>query len=164
MPAPSQIELSGLSRYRRGSPDSSIGHGATLQAGRAEHAVEPRVIDHLDDRLDAAAFLADEPCFRGAKLELGRRVGAVAELVLQPLDPEALLTPRHEEAREAAGRLREHEEDVRHRRRAEPLVPVEPVHPVVGRLSRRRVRADVRPALALGHRHPAERTPVAVAQ
>ena len=34
---------------------------------------------------------------------------------------------RHDEAGEAAWRLREHEEDVVHRRRGEPLVPVEQI-------------------------------------
>ena len=64
--------------------------------------------------------------------------------------------PFEEEARDPGRRLREHEERVGHRRRAEPLVPVELpglAAPARGRL----VRADVGAALPLGHRHPAER-------
>ena len=119
-----------------------------IAGGRAEHAVEPRVVDHLDDRRHAAALLADEPCPRRRELDLARRVRAVAELVLQPLDVKAVARPvrqhaRDEEAREPAVGLRKHEERVAHRRRAEPLVPVELVlavseRPRDGRRSRER--------------------------
>ena len=93
---------------------------------------------------------------RAVERDLRRGVRAVAELVLEPLDPEARLRRASEEAREPGRRLREHEERVAHRRRAEPLVPVE--HPgVTGRPRGRLVRAHVGAALPLGHRHPAER-------
>ena len=123
---------------------------------RAENAIEPRVDHHLDDCPDAAPLLADEPCARAAQLDLARRVRAVAELVLQPLD----LEPRpalEEEAREPAGRLGEHEEDVGLRRRAKPLCAFELVLVAADRRGRGRVRADIGAALPLGHRHPAER-------
>ena len=54
-------------------------------------------------------------------------------------------------------RLREDEERVAHRRRAEPLVAGELVLAVADRLGARRVGADVGAALLLGHRHAAER-------
>ena len=132
------------------------------RGGRAEHAVEPRVVDHLDDRRHAASLLADEPRPRGVELDLARRVRAVAELVLEPLDVEAVARPvrehaRDEEAREPAVGLREHEERVAHRRRAEPLVPGQLVLAVAQRPRGRHVRADVRAALPLGHRHAAQR-------
>ena len=97
------------------------------QAGRAEHAVEPRVHDHLDDRRDAATLLADTPRPRALEPDLRRRVRAVAELVLQPVDVERVAPAvredaRQQVARQPARRLREDEERVAHRRRAEPLV------------------------------------------
>ena len=96
--------------------------------GGADHAVQARVADHLDDRRHAAAGLADHARPRAVELDLGRRVGVVAELVLQTLDVELVARAvgqdaRQQEAGEAVVGLREHEEHVRHRRRAEPLVP-----------------------------------------
>jgi hypothetical protein len=61
--------------------------------------------------------------------------------------------PRQQEAREPAGSLGKHQEHVAHRRRGEPLVTGQPVAAVAGRLGAGGVRADVRAALLLGHRH-----------
>ena len=61
---------------------------ARMPGGGAEHAVEPGVVDHLDDRRHAAALLADHPRPGAAELDLARGVRAVAELVLEPLDVE----------------------------------------------------------------------------
>ncbi len=60
-----------------------------VAGGGADHAVEPGVVDHLDDRRHAAALLADHPRPGAAELDLAGGVGAVAELVLEPLDVEA---------------------------------------------------------------------------
>ena len=106
--------------------------------------------------MEAAALGADEPGCGPVEGDLRRGVRAVAELVLQPLDPEARLRALDEEAREPGGRLGEDEKGVRHRRRAEPLVAVEDPRVAVAARGRL-VRADVRAALTLGHRHPAER-------
>ena len=114
------------------------------------------MVDHLEDRPEAASLLADEARDRAVERDLRRGVGAVAELVLQPLDPEARLRPLEQEAGEPGRSLREHEERVAHRRRAEPLVPVQ-LPGLADRPRRRLVRAHVGAALALGHRHPAER-------
>ena len=133
-----------------------LGHRTPHQGRRAEDAVEARVVDHLEDRPEPTSLLADEPGDGTVERDLGRGVRAVAELVLQPLDPEARLRPLEQEAREPGRRLREHEERVAHGRGAEPLVPVQLPH-VAGRPGRRLVRAHVGAALALGHRHPAER-------
>ena len=61
------------------------------------------------------------------QFDLTRCVRTVAQLVLQPLDPDrvprAVGAPaRHPEAAESGGGLGQHEEPVGHRRRAEPLV------------------------------------------
>ena len=96
--------------------------------GRAEQAVEPRVVDHPDDRRHAAALLADQPAAGAAELDLRGRQRARPELVLEALE----LHPRpalHQEAGQAGGRLREHQEDVARRIGAEPLVAVELVPP-----------------------------------
>ena len=90
----------------------------------------------------------------------------VAELVLQALDVKRVASavgqdPRHQEAGDALVGPREHEEDVGHRRRAEPLVPDDLVlgagAAAVQRMRDGRVRAHVRAALLLGHRHPGDR-------
>ncbi len=130
--------------------------GAPHQRRRAQHAVEPRVHDHLQDRPHPSSLVAHQPRDRAVERDLGRRVRAVAELVLQPLDPEPGLWPLEQEAREPGRRLREHEERVAHRCGAEPFVPVQQPHIAV--LSRHGlVCAHVRTALPLRHRHPAER-------
>ena len=142
-------------------------HRRAHRRGRPEHAVEARVVDHLDDRRHTASLLADEPRPRGLELDLARRVRAVAELVLQPLDVEAVARAvrqhaRDEEAREAAFRLRQHEERVAHRRRAEPLVARQLVLAVAERPRCRRVRAHVGAALPFRHGHAAERAALLV--
>src|SRR5690606_31889885 len=98
-----------------------VGDAAAHPRRRADQAVEAGVVDHPDDRRDAAPLLADEPRRDPAELDLRRRQRAGAELVLEALElhPRAALD---EEAREPAGRLGEHEEDVAGRVGAEPLV------------------------------------------
>jgi hypothetical protein len=119
------------------------------------------VDDHLDDRRDTATLVAD--AVRGGLLEPDLRGGvrAIAELVLEPVDPERVVRsvvedPWEEEARQPAGCLREDEEGVAHRSRAEPLVAGQQVFVAVG-LGPGLVGADVGASLTLGHRHPAER-------
>ena len=139
-----------------------LGERVAHQRGRAEHAVEAGGGDHLDDRADAAALVAQPPGERAVELDLRRRVGAVAELVLEPDDVEPVAAAvgqraRHHEAGQPALGLREHEEDVVHRRGREPLVPVQGVLAVdAGRPGLRHVGADVGAALLLGHAHPGE--------
>ena len=112
--------------------------------------------DHLQIAWSAAALPPTSVAMR-RRARFRRRVGAVAELVLQPLDPEARCAALYE-AREA-GALCEHEEGVAHRRRAEPLVAVELPDVPLGRAPSSRSRA--RPSRpAFGHRHPAERVPL----
>src|SRR6476620_6788278 len=47
---------------------------------RAQHAVEPGHVHHLDDGADTTALLANQPGQRLVVLDLGRRVGPVASL------------------------------------------------------------------------------------
>ncbi len=74
---------------------------------------------------------------RGAvELDFRRGVGAVAELVLQPLKPDRVdravgKEARHQEAGEPGLRLRQHQEGVRHRRGEEPFVPGDAVEPAL---------------------------------
>ena len=128
--------------------------------------------DHLDDRRHAAAGLANHLRPGAEQLDLRGGVRAVAELVLQTLDVHRVARPvgqdaRHQKAGQtlggAIGRLGlgEHEEDVGHRRRAEPLVASELIlgsgSATVERPGVGRVRAHVRAALLLGHRHAGDR-------
>ena len=112
---------------------TSLGQGVPHQRRRAEDAVEPGRGHHLDDGAHAASLVA-EPLGQGpVELELAGGVGPVAELVLEPhhVDPVASAVgqhPRHHEAGQggSSGRgLRQHQEQVVHGRRGEPLVPVQ---------------------------------------
>jgi hypothetical protein len=109
----------------RGVP-GRVGHRCAHPAGGAEDAVQARVVDHLDDRRHAAAGRADHPRQRAAELDLAGGVGAVAELLLEALQLEARVAravgqhARQREARHAFVGPREDEEQVAHRRAAEP--------------------------------------------
>ena len=96
------------------------------------------------------------------ELHLRGRIGAVAELVLEPLEGQRVdaavgQEARHQEAGEPARRLRQHQEGVAHGRRHEPLVPGDQVlgpRPAVARGRRRGgVGAHVGAALLLRHAH-----------
>ena len=139
-----------------------FGDSAALQGRRTEHAVESGERDGLDDRCDAAALVTDARRPRAAKLDLRGCVGAVAELVLEALQTERVACAvvqhaRHEEARQASGRVRQHQERVAHRRRAEPLAALQGVAAVGERLCSGLVRAHVRATLPLRQRHAGER-------
>ncbi len=95
---------------------------------------------------------------RAPELDLGTRIGSVAQLVLQPLDADVVdvavrREPGQQEARQPAGAVRENEERVAHRRGEEPLVAGDPVVAAAGGLGARRVGADVGAALLLRHAH-----------
>ena len=97
------------------------------EAGRCEHAVEPGQLHHLDDGAHARALVADAQRICAGKFDLARRIGAVAELVLQPLQPQRVTEPsgpeaRHEKAGQPARRLRQHQEGIAHRRGQKPFV------------------------------------------
>ena len=140
-----------------------LGDAAPHPRGAADDAVQPRVRDHLDDRRHAAALLPQQPRGRGAELDLAGGERARAKLVLEPLELEAWAA-LDDEARQPARRLRQDEEDVAHRVRAEPLVARELEPSIACGLGARRPGADVGPALLLRHRHPAQRAPVVVGQ
>ena len=81
------------------------------------------------------------------ELDLRGGVGAVAELVLQPLKPHAVAGCRRGRKRgtrkqdSPSRRLRQHQEGVRHRRRHEPFVAGEAIEAVAGALGPGRVGA-----------------------
>ena len=121
---------------------------------------------------DAAAFLADEPGHRLVVLHLRGGVGPVAQLVLEPLQVHAVAgavgqDARQQEAGQATGGLREHQEHVAHGRGREPLVPGEQVtartRAPIPRHGHRAggVGADVGAALLLGHRHAGDQAALA---
>ena len=83
-----------------------VGDAPAHAGGGADHAVQARVADHLDDRRHAAAGLADELRPGAVQLDLARGVGAVAELVLQALQVQRVARavgqdPRQREAGDA---------------------------------------------------------------
>src|SRR5258708_30218697 len=102
-------------------------HRLTHQCRRANAAIEPGVIAHLDNGRNAAPLLADELRVGTVELHLARRIRAVAKLVFQPEDLNrvalALRRPaRHQKATQAFRRLCEDKKDVAHWRRHEPFV------------------------------------------
>ena len=130
---------------------------------RGHGAVEPGQRHHVHDGLDAGAGLADHLADGAGELDLRRGVGAVAELVLQPLEAEAVALAvadqaRHQEARKPLLGLRQHQEGVRHRRRHEPFVAGQAIEAGPCPLGLCRVGAHIGAALLLGHAH-AERQP-----
>ena len=127
------------------------------EAGRSERAIEPGQLHHLDDGAHARALVADPQRVRAGELDFARCIGAVAKLVLEPLQPERIdraIGPktRHEEAGEPALRLRQHQEGVAHRRRQEPFVAVDDVE-IAARRGGGDVGAHVGAALFLRHAH-----------
>jgi len=66
--------VAGVVDRHRGSPPQPRAH--------PDHAVEPGVVDHVDDRRNPPALLADEARPRAGELDLARGVGAIPELVL----------------------------------------------------------------------------------
>ena len=96
-------------------------HGLSHERGRADDAVKPRVIDHLDDGAHSSPLLPDHLGPRVHQLDLRGSVGPVAELVFESLDVEAVegavrQDARQEEARQPAGRLGKYEKRIAHRR------------------------------------------------
>ena len=127
------------------------------EAGRGEAAIEPRQLHHLNDGAHAGALVADPQCESAGEFDFARRVRAVAELVLQPLQPQRIdravgAKARHEEAGEPARGLRQHQERIAHRRGQKPFVSDDGV-----RVSRRRgsgnVGAHISAALLFRHAH-----------
>ena len=87
----------------------------------ATAAVEPRQRQHVNDRLETAPGFADEPARCMIELHLGRGIGAVAELVLQPHQRHAIEAAirhvtRHQKTGQPIDGLRQHEECVARRR------------------------------------------------
>ena len=62
--------------------------GLAHQGGRAQRAIQPRVVDHLENRAHAAPFLAQQRGLGVVELDFARGVRAIAQLVLQPLQEE----------------------------------------------------------------------------
>ena len=80
-------------------------------ARRTRCAIDAVALHHVDDRAHAAAFRADHCAPRIVELHLGRRVRAIAELVLEALDREVVARPRPgasvaPESRRGPGRCR----------------------------------------------------------
>ncbi len=127
------------------------------QASGCNRAILPRQLHHLDDGTDALAFVADALSIGAYEFHLRRRIGAVAELILQPLelnrvDRSVGHKARHEKTGQAFIGLRQHQERVAHRRRHEPFMAGDPIGVTVAHRARH-VAAYVGAALLLGHAH-----------
>ena len=67
-----------------------LGERLAHQRGAADRAVEARVVDHLHDGRQPSALFAEEPRPRALELDLARSVRAVAQLVLEALQADAV--------------------------------------------------------------------------
>src|SRR3546814_15529949 len=97
------------------------------QARRADHAIEPRERDHLQDGRNASTFLADAFSPGTKELDLARRVAPVAELVLETLDANGITRAvrshlRHQKAGQAGLDIGEYQPGIAHRRREKPFM------------------------------------------
>ena len=59
---------------------------AAHHPGAADHAIEPRVLNHLEDRCDASSWFAQRPRQRIVKFHFRRCIRTVAELVFEAID------------------------------------------------------------------------------
>src|SRR5439155_18587586 len=87
-----------------GSVVSRLRDSVAHSRGRADDAVEARVIDHLDDRPDPAPLLPDQLRPGAAELDLAGGIRAIAELVLQPLEEKLVAGSVRKDAREQEAR------------------------------------------------------------
>src|SRR5215831_16736897 len=97
------------------------------QSRRANGAIEAGMVDHFDDGADAATLFANELRPSLGKLNFSRSVGAIAHLVLEPLNVKMIAftrgrPSREQETREAFGRLGQNQECIAHARGAKPFM------------------------------------------
>ena len=126
--------------------------------GAADHAIEPRVLNHLQDRCDASSWFAQRPRHRIVELHFRRRIRTVAELVFEPIDLDGVARSVGEKARQQKTRqafrgLRKNKMSIALRRREEPFVASQPPRAIAVRLGTGEIRANVRAALPFGHPH-----------
>ncbi len=126
-------------RLLKGAPPSRMMSGLrqrmTHESRRADREIEPRVMVHLQPFTNAVAGLANEMSNDTAEFDLGRSVGPVAALVLEPLDLQAIAGAVGQPACDdktgyALFRSRKRQEHVRVRHGEEPLVANERIGPV----------------------------------
>ena len=126
------------------------------QARGRQGRVQPGVVHHFDDRLNTRALVPDAIGRSVVILDLGRGIGPVAQLILEPHQPDRITLgvqpPGHQKAGQPTRRLRQRQKPVRHRRGTEPLVPRQPVGFTIG-AGNGGIGAQVRAALLFRHRH-----------
>src|SRR5258708_26999225 len=103
--------------------------GLTHKCGGGNGAVKARVMDHLDNGVDAASFFTDQPRPRAVEFDFTGSIGAVPQFVFEPLYVEMIALAcgrptRQEKTREALQGLRQNQERIAHGSGAEPLCPV----------------------------------------
>ena len=130
----------------------------THSRGGPCNAVEPCTLHHIDDGPYAPTFFPDTLGPGAVIFDLGRGVGAVAELVLEPHDVNGIAGPvgapaRHEKAGQTAFCVGEGQKGVGHGGGTEPLVADQLIFPRAERMRACSIRANVATALLLGHRH-----------
>ena len=149
-----------------------LAQGLAHQRCRADHAVEPGMHDHLQNGGHTATFLAHHDGPGLEELHLAGRVSVIAQLVLQPLDPNRVLgaiglEPRHQKTGQSALALCQDQKCIAHRGREKPLVADQSVGLTRAGLADRcrpcGVRTDIRATLLFGHPH-ADGGPVFVSQ
>ena len=99
-------------------------NGLPHQARRAKRAVDARYCAHFENRCDAASGLADRQRESFVEFHFAAGIGAIAELILEPLNRDRVaLTAtflvvqiaRQKETTEAVFGLRQHQKRIAHR-------------------------------------------------
>src|SRR3546814_5065895 len=104
---------------------------------------------HVDDDADSPAFLPHKLRISAMIFDLGRCVGAVAQLVLEPHQVDGVALPigrdaRREEAGKAFLRISERQEGIAHGRGAEPFMAGQPKRPPAAYGDRKSTRLNSR--------------------
>ena len=67
-----------------------LGYGLTHARGRAQNAIQPGLAHHTHDGFDSPTWLTNPPAVGVEELYFSGGIGAVARLVLQPLNHERI--------------------------------------------------------------------------
>src|SRR3546814_5935036 len=103
-------------------------------AKRSGRGAQPCMMLHVDDDADSPAVLPHKLRISAMIFDLGRCVGTVAQLVLEPHQVDGVALPigrdaRREEAGKAFLRISERQEGIAHGRGAEPFMAGQPKSP-----------------------------------
>ncbi|MNI12340.1 hypothetical protein D3C73_655180 [compost metagenome] len=137
---------------------NGLGERCAHDASRSDRAIKPRQRDHIEDGANTRTRFTEQITECIGELDFGRRVGAITDLVLQPLELQTVgrtvfQKTRNEEAADIILGLCQHDETVTHRCRHEPFVAIQAIDALTYPLGSGAVGAHVGAALLFRHAH-----------